>query len=385
MRQPNVNIFVLIDALGWEVVKNREFLNDLLPYRRPLRTVLGFSSGAIPTILTGVPPSQTGHWNLFYYDPANSPFRWLRWCHFLPDWALNNRYSCKLLKELGRRVLGLGPLFECCVDPSLLPWFSWVEKKNIYEPGGISGASSVFDYLTDHNIPYRTYSYHHASDADILQAAERDIAEKKSGFFFVYLCELDMVLHDFLADPVKLDERLKWYDTGLRKIFRAAQRIDPNATLTILSDHGMTPVRNHFDLVSNVEALRFKMPDDYLAVYDSTMARFWFFNPAAGEEITVLLERLNCGRILSKVELQELGIFFPDRRYGELIFLLNPGWLFARSNFNGKGWMPAGMHGYHPDDKYSDGVFLASQKPPMPVEGVADVYGCMKATCESLT
>jgi len=385
MRQPNVNIFVLIDALGWEVVQNREFLNDVLPYRQPLRTVLGFSSGAIPTILTGVPPSQTGHWNLFYYDPANSPFRWLRWFRFLPDWALNNRYVCKLLKETGRRVLGLGPLFECCVDPSLLPWFNWVEKKNIYEPGGISGASSLFDYLTDHNIPYRTYSYHHASDADILQAAERDIRTDKSGFFFVYLCELDMVLHNCFADPVKLDERLKWYDTGLRKIFRAAQQTDPNTTLTIFSDHGMTPVRNHFDLVSNVEALRFKMPDDYLAVYDSTMARFWFFNSAAGKQITLLLERLNCGRILSKLELQELGIFFTDQRYGELIFLLAPGWLFARSNFNGKGWMPVGMHGYHPDDKYSDGVFLASQKPVVPVEGVADVYGCMKATCETVS
>lgn len=385
MRQPNVNIFVLIDALGWEVVKNREFLNDLLPYRGPLRTVLGFSSGAIPTILTGVPPSQTGHWNLFYYDPANSPFRWLRWFRFLPDWALNNRYSCKLLKEMGRRVLGLGPLFECCVNPSLLPWFNWVEKKNIYEPRGISGASSVFDYLTDHNISYRTYSYHHASDADILQAAERDIRTEKSGFFFAYLCELDMVLHNCFADPEKLDERLDWYATGLRQIFRTAQQTDPNATLTIFSDHGMTPVRNHFDLVSNVEALPFKMPYDYLAVYDSTMARFWFFNTSAGEQITLLLERLHCGRILSKLELQELGIFFPDQRYGELIFLLNPGWLFARSNFNGKGWMPAGMHGYHPDDKYSDGVFLASQKPPVPVEGVADVYGCMKATCETVS
>jgi hypothetical protein len=384
MRQSNLHIFVLIDALGWEVVQNREFLNDVLPYRRPLRTVLGFSSGAIPTILTGVPPAQNGHWNLFYYDPNNSPFRWLKPFRFLPDWALNNRYVCKLLKETGRRLLGLGPLFECCVDPSLLPWFNWVEKKNIYERGGICGAPSVFDYLTDNNIPFRTYSYHHASDEDILKEAEQDIAAERSGFFFLYLCELDMVLHNCFADPVKLEERLKWYDTGLRKIFRAAQQADPNATLTIFSDHGMTPVRNHFDLVSKVEALPFKMPDDYLAVYDSTMARFWFFNSAAREQVTLLLESQNCGRTLSEFELQELGIFFADQRYGELIFLLDPGWLFSRSNFNGKGWMPAGMHGYHPDDKYSDGVFLANQNPPVPVKGVADVYGCMKAKGETL-
>ena len=63
-QRPQMQIFVLIDALGWRFVEGRDFLNDLLPYRSPLRTVLGFSSGAIPTILTGVPPAVTGHWNL---------------------------------------------------------------------------------------------------------------------------------------------------------------------------------------------------------------------------------------------------------------------------------------------------------------------------------
>ncbi len=76
-----VTIFVLIDALGWQYLEGREFLNDVLAYRAPLQTVLGFSSGAIPTILTGAPPAVTGHWNLFYYDPAGSPFLWLRLVH----------------------------------------------------------------------------------------------------------------------------------------------------------------------------------------------------------------------------------------------------------------------------------------------------------------
>src|SRR4029077_11133754 len=117
-----VTVFVLIDALGWKYVEGGDFLTDLLPIRKPLRTVLGFSSGAIPTILTGVPPAQNGHWNLFYLDPHRSPFRWLRFLTFLPDWLVDNRIVRKLLKELGRRVLGLGGSFECCVSPKLLPW-----------------------------------------------------------------------------------------------------------------------------------------------------------------------------------------------------------------------------------------------------------------------
>jgi len=48
----HLSVFVLIDALGWRFLEGREFLPDLLSYRKPVRTVLGFSSGAIPTILT---------------------------------------------------------------------------------------------------------------------------------------------------------------------------------------------------------------------------------------------------------------------------------------------------------------------------------------------
>ena len=53
-----LSIYVLVDALGWEVVRNRSFLDDVLPDRRWLTTILGYSSGAIPTLLSGRMPSQ---------------------------------------------------------------------------------------------------------------------------------------------------------------------------------------------------------------------------------------------------------------------------------------------------------------------------------------
>src|SRR5947209_4583545 len=74
-----VTIFVLIDALGWEYVKNSDLLPEVLSYRTEVQTVLGFSSGAIPTLLSGKLPRESGHWNLFLHDPQRSPFRWVRW------------------------------------------------------------------------------------------------------------------------------------------------------------------------------------------------------------------------------------------------------------------------------------------------------------------
>src|SRR6185312_15316035 len=101
-REGPISICVLIDALGWKILEERKFLDDVLTYRQPLRTVLGFSSGAIPSLLTGRVPSQHGHWNLFYYDPKGSPFSWLRWLHYFPNMLVNHRVSQKLIKEAGR-------------------------------------------------------------------------------------------------------------------------------------------------------------------------------------------------------------------------------------------------------------------------------------------
>ena len=371
-------LFVLIDALGWKFLEGRDFLDDVLAYRVPLRTVLGFSSGAIPTMLTGVPPSQSGHWNLFYYDPEGSPFRWLRHFRFLPDRILDNRVSRKLVKELGRRALGMGQNFDCCVSPRLLPWFNFIERRNIYEPGGIAGAKSVFDQLAERGIPYRSYTYHDWSDQEILERALIDIENDAAKFFFVYLCEMDLLLHNQWSDPKPLEAKLSWYAGQLRVLFEAARRHDPETSFVVTSDHGMTPVRQHYDLVRDVKSLGLSMPADYLAVYDSTMARFWFFSERGRREITRLAGTLDCGRLLSDDELRKLGILFPDRRYGELIFLLHPGWLLSHSDFNGPGWTPAGMHGYHPDDPYSDAVFLSNRTPSTQPRTIADVYRCLK-------
>jgi hypothetical protein len=88
-----VNVFVLIDALGWELVAQRPFLAQYLPHQQEVRTLLGYSSGIIPSILTGQTPAENGVWNLVYYDPARSPFRHMKHLGTLPGRLLDNRYG----------------------------------------------------------------------------------------------------------------------------------------------------------------------------------------------------------------------------------------------------------------------------------------------------
>jgi hypothetical protein len=368
-------IFVLIDALGWRYASESRFLEGILDYRTPLRTVLGFSSAAIPTILTGLAPSRHGHWNLLYYDPEGSPFRRLRPLALLPDAAVNNRIVRRAITEMGRRVMGLGPVFDCTVSPRLLPWFNWTETRNIYARGGIAGVESFFDLLAARGIAHCVFTYHHAGDREIVRQAGEELKAGRAEVLFLYLSELDMLLHR------QCDNRLKWwaalarYETELRHLFELAMQRDERTTLAVFSDHGMTPVRQHQAVASEIRQLGFRMPEDYLAVYDSTMARFWFFSEAARRAITERLGGMARGRILSDEELERLGVFFGDRRHGELIYLLDPGQLLVDSDFHNGGWRPAGMHGYHPDDPDSDGIFLSNVAPATPIRALADVHG----------
>lgn len=370
-----MTVFVLIDALGWTYIESAGFLADCLPYRTPVKTVLGYSSGAIPTILTGKTPAQTGHWNLFYYSPARSRFQWLRHCEFLPDAVLNHRVTRKLLKEAGRRVLGLGPLFECALNPRHLRYFDWVEKRNIYAEGGVAG--SIFESLAQEGLTCRSYSYHAGTDAELLAAACRDVEARRAGFYFVYLSEMDHFLHHHCTEPALVNEKLDWYGGRLRELFRLARGIGPAARLAVASDHGMTPVRGDLPLAAGIAKLGLSMPSDYLAVYDSTMARFWCFNSGARRLLLEHLETVAGGRVLADEELHDLGILFEDRRYGEIIFLAEPGLMLGGGDFETR-WRPIGMHGYHPSDPYSDAIFLSDRPPRAPVRAIADFHAWMR-------
>jgi hypothetical protein len=373
-----LHVFVLIDALGWELVRERPFLAGFLPHQQELRTLLGFSSGIIPSILTGRTPAENGMWNLVYFDPEHSPFRAMRKFGTLPGRLLDNRIGRRALTEVGRRVLGIGSNFDVSVPPQTLPWFHWAESRNIYAREGVPGQQSIFDLLHAKGVGHKIYSYKDPlSDSEILSNAMRDIATGSEQFFFLYLSELDMFLHVNRNESAKIEAKLAWYEEQLGRVFESAQQREAEARLHVFSDHGMTPVVRHCDMAAVVDGCGFQSPRDYLAVYDSTMARFWFFSDAARKAICERIAELDYVRVLSDDALREFGVYFSDHRYGEIVTLLEPGCIVAEGGFNGKGWKPAGMHGYHPDDANSSASFLSNNAPATALVTVRDIFGVM--------
>jgi Type I phosphodiesterase / nucleotide pyrophosphatase len=369
-----VSLYVLIDALGWEILRDRPFLDDILQERYQVETILGYSSGAIPTVLTGQYPNEHGHWNLFYRAPATSPFRWTRPLRRLPHRLREWRGTRRGIKEIAKRLSGYSGYFAVYNVPvDRLAYYDICETSDIYQPGGLAPARSLFDVFATHEVPYECYNYHQHTDQDILSLVPQRLQASSCQVYFLYLSQLDSYLHFHVDDEQGVSDQLRFYEDGLRTIYYTALAQWGQVRLTIFSDHGMTPIRHTVDLIREVERLDLRIPEDYLPAYDSTMARFWVETEQASSQLCRLLDDLPYGKRLTEAECTDLRLTFDDDRYGHLIFLLNPGTLMCPSDM---GRIPfAGMHGFHPqEDPSSYAVFLSSERHPQPVTHIAEIF-----------
>ena len=114
MKQKRIELFLFIDALGWKIVNDHKFLEDLLPYRKKIMMQFGYSSSAIPTILSGKTPAEHGHLGLFRFAPDCSPFKtfskfaWL----FKPAGFWNRGRVRHHLSKLLKKLYGVTGYFQ---------------------------------------------------------------------------------------------------------------------------------------------------------------------------------------------------------------------------------------------------------------------------------
>jgi predicted AlkP superfamily pyrophosphatase or phosphodiesterase len=358
--QLNPSLFVLVDALGWEILRHRPFLDDVLTERARVETIFGYSSGAIPSLLTGQYPAHHGHWNLFYRSPETSPFRWTRPLLALPPSLREHRVTRRVVKEISRRVSGYTGYFAIYNLPlDRIQHFDICETSDIYEPGGLSPARSLFDILSEAAIPYECFNYHQATDEEILRRVPERLKISESRVFFVYLSGFDSFLHFNVLDEKAVDEKLAWYEAGIRRLYQEAVDRWGEVRFRVFSDHGMTPIRETRDLIRDLEGLGLQVPQEYLAAFDSTMARFWCADEGSASRLTDFLSSLPYGRVLTTSELHELGLDFSNDRYGQVVFAMKPGVLICPSDMGRIRF--AGMHGFLPgEDPHAAAAFLSN-------------------------
>jgi hypothetical protein len=373
-------LVVLVDALSWEVCQAHPggpWLQRTLPHRRALTSVLGFSSGAIPALLTGTWPDENGRWLMYARARGDTPFGAAAAFARLPARLRRSYRVGRVLHRLAaRRVRGYFSLYD--VPWRLLPRFDVPERRPLLAPGGVDGQRTWFDRWAERGWRAGVWEWH-TGEADnavaLVRAAGAGGAEAPDVLFW-YTPGLDARQHAHGTRAGEVHAHLGWIGERIVEAQRAARAAGREVWTYVLSDHGMTDVRRIADAMGAAErSLRETAADaglaegrDWLAFYDSTLARFWWLTPAARQCLQAPLRDdlagLGAGHWLAPEEERRLRVGFPDRRYGDDIFLADPGVLFVPSYM---GDAPLrGMHGYHPDEPTTRAVFLSDR--PLPAE-----------------
>jgi hypothetical protein len=373
-------LFVFVDACGWEIIKNDAFANDFAPNRRKLDSVFGYSSACVPSILSGRWPDEHRNWCYFVHDPKNSPFKSLRWLRWLPSKITGRRIFRRWLSKFVKVQLSFRGYFDLYNIPfKHIAEYDFTEKKSPLQPGGMNVGPNIFDFLEHQKISYHV-SAPQKTEEQNLNALMSDIRRENIDFAFLYWPALDGLLHGVGNQSPLVPQKLREYEKWIRELLAVAGEHYAEVRLYIFSDHGMANCDVLLDLKAKIEPLPLRLGKDYSVVYDSTMARFWFFNERARQEITAALKAIPQGRILPEAELKTLRAP-TDGYFGELIFLADEGVLIVPSHM---GERPIrGMHGYHPSEKHSYAMLCANQAEiPEDIVGITDIYRLMTRDAE---
>jgi len=275
-----------------------------------------------------------------------------------------------------RKKLGYTGYFQLYNMPfDVLPLFDYSEKKDIYKPGGIlGGLKTIFERWREAGLKFHVSNWN-LPEAERIEEAKQAIGTGDPDCVYLYLADLDATLHRVGPDVKAAEEMLARVEQTIRDVVETAQAHYERVSVHLFSDHGMTAVRETVDIMGIVNATGLKFGEDFVGVYDSTMARFWFLKPGSKEKIEQALASVKKGHWVGPDALAEYGCDFPSEVYGEGYFLLDPGVLLCPGFMGNKPL--AGMHGYDPLDKDSVALYATNDPYGPRPKRLEDLYEVM--------
>lgn len=340
----------------------------------PLHPILGYSDSIRATIFTGTYPDESGYWMEYCYRPDESPFkpasRFAAIDAFPSDLAqrlLKFGLSKAVMPRVARRR-GYETLHLRHFPFRAMPFLDYTLREPMMAPHAL-GVPTIFDRLTAAGMNWSYISSAERNRTELLRAVENVTPD--TDLLFVYLHQVDMASHLWGIESPRFWKAVQRTDALTGEVLsRARARIGEHNTL-IFSDHGMSQIRNW---VAIPELLRHRdFGSRFCCALDATMVRLWYFDSdeTLRDELRALVSGRFPGRFLGEQDLIDLHVHFSDRRYGDEMFLIEPGTV-VHPNFHSY-LRPKAMHAYHPDEPEQQGILVASAGPARRLGSNADM------------
>ncbi len=334
------HLFVIIDSLSNDYLEksNMNFIKKFSKQNKKFKVKMNPSFTNRYEITMG----KTSKENDILFDivMGDSPYKKLKRI-FKPKTNFSER---KILTRWLSMVLFRTRFNPVNIPGFLLPYFSEDKKINqMREMERKRSDSSFFSMLEKKWI-----------DTKIIVGSVEDIEfmlkSIDSDFVFLHYSRPDPIGHVHGPDSNEYKNEMKEVDVSIKKIIEKNK--DSLETVIITSDHDMVKVKKTIDIWNELTNIKSKLIEDYLFFINSPVVRFWFKKKSAESEITLILskmEKKGFGRIMKDKDFITYSIT-KNKRFGDLIFWLKPGYCFVPDFYMGLE-KTKGMHGYL---KFSD-------------------------------
>lgn len=355
---------VFFDGLKPEGLTSMPFLSSM-PYRAPLRTLLGYSIACHASMYTGVYPDRHGLWFLWQRSPETSPFAWLR---KVPLLSLVDSLPARL--GVHKLTASRCPYTSYWGLPRIvnLPLRYWPEvdvSETRYwdEDGYVPGYPTVFERLRAAQVPYDTLGLHRdGSGPHGIEAVEHKPLPTIKPWTYLFVGEPDGLSHRYTQEGPQTKAMLRRLDQIVEARYREFESRVGEFDFIAYSDHGHIAIEDRINPYELFE----QSADDlnrYMHLIDAGYLRLWFRTPEERSQAERVLANVPQGYILDEETMAREHVDPGEGRYGELIFYLNAGTIFSWTTF-GYGRKQRSMHGYLPSHPESDGVFITNCSRP---------------------
>ncbi|MGA2990432.1 MAG: alkaline phosphatase family protein [Candidatus Korobacteraceae bacterium] len=396
-RQPQVNKLVLlvqVDALRHDYIneQNSPFIAALgrEGFRGVLEPTFGFEPDG--AYLAGLYPDECDGGAHYWRHQEQSPFRSLGrlspLLNLCPEYLLRRvlvRGMARLLRQVGYVFPGIEN-----IPFSVIANFAPVWRTSPFSPT-FRGYRTLFSICAERGIAYLIHA-HPANAVRLESGFSRISAELRppTQFAFWHIGDLDTIGHRNGPLSAECRRALRNIDARLAALNKQLRAAYEGVNYVVFGDHGMAEVTGIVDVAGALRRAGIVQGKGLLYFLDSTMARFWFQDEGVKDAVIQVLGDLSGGTLLTQKQRDDYHLNYPHDRFGELIFLADPGRLVSPNYFQGRQ-MVRGMHGYAPECPEQQSALVMSGPARVPAESplkmtqlfptVLEILGLGDQTC----
>ena len=359
-------VIIFADAFGYELLteSERDILRSAKIRLFEIKPPLAYTFGILASFFTGKPPRETNIWTENYLSIKNAKNSLFlkKILRYIPNWVIKNQklnYFINILIDLFKKDIILGKIPVLNIPANIIPYFYQLNAKTLIFKRHVNAIETIFNkiYLLNKKVNYLGWPKSLENIDEILEHVEYSIVHGKSNIIFAYISDIDHFAHNF---GVKSKEVLN-LKRKLLNFIKDVLMQNLDLDFAIISDHSMENIKEPVNLTEIIEKNGYIRGNNYIDFIDSTIQRFWIKKSLQSKFSDFLINSCSdYGHILSLKEKKQFGIDFSTRKFGDIIFLANPGITFSNNFFSITGKQSKALHGYSPNFKSQHGLLISN-------------------------